>query len=122
MSGAALIMALVLCGAAQAQPQGLGIKTIEYPDETVGAVAGVVVRSGTDEPLRGVQVQVRRSKGNNAVLASTVSDDKGRFRFRLGPGQYRLRFFLLGYDIVQIQVHNTGKKKPELRLDLPMGT
>lgn len=121
MSSAALILILVLCGAAQAQPQGLGIKTIEYPDETVGTVAGIVVRSGTDEPLRGVQVQVRRPKGD-AVLASTVSDNKGRFRFRLGPGQYRLRFFLLGYDIVQIQVRNTGKKKPELRLDLPMGT
>lgn len=115
--GAVLVFINLFIG----QPQGLGIKTIEYPKETVGAVAGVVVRNGTDEVLSGVRIQVR-SVGGGKIIASAVSDGSGRFHIRLTRGEYRLRFFLLGYDIVQMQVTNTGKGEPKLRVELPMGT
>src|SRR5437879_2795176 len=84
-----------------AQPPGLSVKTIEYPREVVGVVAGFVVRDGTDEMLQRVQVKAFRI-GGKAPLAVRMTDRRGRFRFDVKPGEYRLRFFLLGFDIVEV--------------------
>jgi hypothetical protein len=113
-----LILAIRMYGL---QVPGSGIKTIEYPRETVASIRGKVVRNGTEERLQGVKVQLL-DPGSRKVLKTITSESDGKFYLRTPNGLVRLRLYLLGYDIVEIDIKVDGKTRRELTIDLPIGT
>lgn len=83
---------LVLCSAAL-----FGSETFEF----TGRIAD---QSGS--PLPGVEVQLQSSNEN----AITYSDDRGWFRFTIGPGQYKFRFTLQGFLTTELPSFDVPKK------------
>jgi hypothetical protein len=78
------------------------------------ALAGHVLVQGTNEPAKGVTVELRSSDWKT-VLATRKTDAKGYFRFErpvAGKLLY-IRVSALGMDIYDLRVHiskNTGKE------------
>src|SRR6267142_4998770 len=74
-------------------PQGW--VTEDYPAEEAKSLAGVVDPS--DFPLEPVLVE-RMTRDYKTRVDATLTDERGRFHFRIGPGTYHLRFRFRGFD------------------------
>lgn len=124
MSILRLVLTLLLLSAIRVyglQAPGSGIKTIEYPRESVASIRGHVIRNGTEERLEGVRIQLL-DPGSRKVLKTITTGSDGKFYLRTRDGVFRLRLYRLGYDIVEIEVKVDGKTRRELTVDLPIGT
>ena len=92
-----------------------------YPSIKVRAAVGRVVRSGSQEALSNVIVEVFTVTDQKPVRVGGT-DHEGRFRFKLAPGSYVLQFSLFGYDRVRQPITISASGSPEILLDLPLGT
>lgn len=96
-------------------------KTIVYPQVEVEGVRGRVVRSGTEEALPGVIVEVLLPNSGKRVRVATTGAN-GQFRFALPEGSYVLQFSLLGFDRVRQPVQTNKSRGQQLEVGLPLGT
>jgi 5-hydroxyisourate hydrolase-like protein (transthyretin family) len=87
------------------------------------ALAGRVLVRGTDEPARGVTVELR-SADWQTVLASTKTDEQGHFLLeqpKTGKLFY-VRVSAPGMDIYELRVHIKKQSTQELTIRLSIAT
>ena len=87
------------------------------------ALAGHVLVRGTDEPARGVTVELCTSDWKN-VLASTKTDEQGHFSLEQpATGKlFYIRVSAPGMDIYQLRVRINKHATPELAIHLSVAT
>jgi 5-hydroxyisourate hydrolase-like protein (transthyretin family) len=87
------------------------------------SLAGQVVVAGTNEPARGVTVELCRP-GWKEVVASTKTDDKGRFSLEpvAKSKVFYLRVSAPGMNIYQLRVRIDKQVGQELKIHLSVAT
>jgi len=88
-----------------------------------GALAGRVLVRGTDEPARGVTVELRSSDWQT-VLASTKTDEQGHFLLEQPKtgNLFYVRVSAPGMDIYELRVRIKKHAKQELTIRLSIAT
>jgi hypothetical protein len=83
-------------------------------------IQGVVLKKGTVDPLGGATVELRLDLENSSVLASTTTEDDGRFFFgNVAPGRYRLTAARRGYTRAPLAITlASGQPAQDIRLNM----
>ena len=115
-----VLLALVLLLAV-----GTGYSTMRVTQKKISvsrALAGHVLVRGTDEPARGVTVELC-SPDWQTVLASTKTDEQGHFSLETATGKlYYVRVSAPGMDIYELRVRIKKRATQELTIRLSIAT
>lgn len=121
---ALLALAIVTCSASSNAWRRIKVDNHCNPFATVilRTHYEVPVINGSVGPIAGVQVAVSRL-GESKMLASTISDDRGRFSFPpLAPGWYQLETCKEGFNSVAVAVRVLpGARESRIDLKLTVG-
>ena len=99
---------------------GLGLSSLSARAQTVPALTGTVVETGTDRPLAGATVTLRGIE-SPTVLARTTTDLDGTFQLAdLPRGTYVLEVQLLGYEEHERTLTLELGESPDLTVSLSL--
>jgi len=77
---------------------GFVISSQSFAQEQIGSITGNVEDAKTNAPLAGVNVVITQ------ISIGTMTDSLGNFSLSLRPGKYLVRFSLVGYEAVSLEV------------------
>jgi len=77
-----------------------------------------VVKDMQNNPLNTVVIRVFNFK--DKLIATLISDDQGRFKTLLQPGNYRIRFSKSGYEMSELKNLHIGDRLSSLSLDVKL--